>query len=124
KLGASTGGMDIVAMILSRMRDKPIGTYFLILNGIIIAMAGILYEPENALYTMLSLYISTLVIDAIHTRHEKITALIITRKPYELQQKIHENMVRGITILPAKGAYSGEDKSMLYLVLTRYELYD
>lgn len=124
KLGASTGGMDIVAMILSRMRDKPIGTYFLILNGIIIAMAGILYEPENALYTMLALYISTLVIDAIHTRHEKITALIITRKPYELQQKIHENMVRGITILPAKGAYSGEDKSMLYLVLTRYELYD
>lgn len=124
KLGASTGGMDIVAMLLSRMQDKPIGTYFLILNGVIIAMAGILYEPENALYTMLSLYITTQVIDAIHTRHEKVTAMIITQKAKELQYAIHEKMVRGITILPAKGAYTGEDRHMLYLVITRYELYD
>lgn len=124
KLGASTGGMDIVAMILSRMRDKPIGTYFLILNGIIIAAAGFLYEPENALYTMLTLYITTVVIDAIHTRHEKVTAMIVTHKAEELQRAIHEKMVRGITILPAKGAYTGADVNMLYLVITRYELYD
>lgn len=124
KLGASTGGMDIVAMILSRMQDKPIGIYFLILNGILIVFAGILYEPENALYTMVALYVTTSVIDMIHTRHEKVTAMIITREPDELQQAIHKQMVRGITILPAKGAYSKEDKSMLYVVITRYELYD
>src|SRR5699024_1153304 len=76
KWGASTGGMDIVAMILSRLQDKPIGMYFLVLNGIIIFVAGILYEPENALYTMLALYVTTLVIDALHTRHEKVTVLI------------------------------------------------
>ena len=71
KLGASTGGMDIIAMVLSRLQDKPIGTYFLLLNGIIIVLAGFLYEPENALYTMLALYVTTVVIDALHTRHEK-----------------------------------------------------
>jgi len=124
KYGASTGGMDIVAMVLSRMKDRPIGSYFLVLNAIIIAMAGILYEPENALYTLLTLYVTTRVIDAIHTRHEKVTAMIITRKAKELQHGIHEKMVRGITILPAKGAYTEEDKDMLYLVITRYELYD
>ncbi|QUW20268.1 YitT family protein [Sporosarcina sp. Marseille-Q4063] len=124
KLGASTGGMDIVAMVLSRLQDKPIGLYFLSLNGIIIVLAGILYKPENALYTMLALYITTAVIDMIHTRHEKVTAMIITRKADELQQAIHQKMVRGITILPAKGAYSKEDRNMLYLVITRYELYD
>jgi len=124
KNGASTGGMDIVAMILSRMNDKPIGNYFLTLNAVIIALAGVLYEPENALYTMLTLYVTTRVIDAIHTRHAKVTAMIITHKPEELQQAIHNTMVRGITILPAKGAYTKTDKSMLYLVLTRYELYD
>src|SRR5699024_1669483 len=124
KYGASTGGMDIVAMVLSRMKDKPIGSYFLILNAIIIAMAGILYEPENALYTLLTLYVTTRVIDAIHTRNEKITAMIITRKSEELQKAIHDKMVRGITILPAKGAYTKEDKDMMYLVITRYELYD
>ncbi|WP_156288842.1 YitT family protein [Oceanobacillus salinisoli] len=124
KHGASTGGMDIIAMVLSRMKDKPIGNYFLIMNSIIIVAAGIMYEWENALYTMLTLYVSTRVIDAIHTRHEKVTAMIITHKADELQKAIHNKLVRGITILPAKGAYTKSDKSMLYLVITRYELYD
>lgn len=124
KRGASTGGMDIIAMILSRLQDKPIGVYFLILNAVIIFVAGILYEPENALYTMLTLYITTLVIDAIHTRHEKVTVLIVTHKTDALQAAIHKHLVRGITVLPAQGAYSKEDKNMLYLVVTRYELYD
>lgn len=124
KWGASTGGMDIVAMVLSRLQDKPIGIYFLTLNGVIIVLAGFLYEPENALYTLIALYVTTAVIDAIHTRHEKVTAMIITHKAEELQKAIHDKMVRGITIMPAKGAYTKEDKNMLYLVITRYELYD
>src|SRR5699024_2421099 len=124
KLGASTGGMDIVAMLLSRMNDRPVGVYFLLLNAVIIVVAGILYEPENALYTMLTLYITTMVIDGIHTRHEKITVFIVTGKAEEMQKAIHDKMIRGITIIPAKGAYSKEDKNVLYLVVTRYELYD
>ncbi|MCZ0703935.1 uncharacterized membrane-anchored protein YitT (DUF2179 family) [Natronobacillus azotifigens] len=124
KWGASTGGSDIVAMVLSRMKDRPIGSYLMLVNGFIILFAGILNEPENALYTLLALYVSTRVIDAIHTRHEKVTAMIVTKKTDELQQAIHTKVVRGITILPARGAYSKEDKSMLVLVITRYELYD
>lgn len=124
KLGASTGGMDIIALLLSQKKDRPIGTYFLILNGIIIVLAGVLYKPENALYTLLTLYITTAVIDTIHTRHVKVTAMIVTSKGEQLQEAIHHSMVRGITIIPVKGAYSKEDKSMLYIVITRYELYD
>src|SRR5699024_4614706 len=124
KWGASTGGMDIVAMILSRLQDKPIGMYFLALNGIIIFVAGILYEPGNALYTMLGLYVTAVVIDAIDKRHEKVTVLIVTSHARELQEVIHKQLIRGITIIPAKGAYSQTDKDLLYLVITRYELYD
>ncbi|GAB3060278.1 YitT family protein [Virgibacillus ainsalahensis] len=124
KNGASTGGMDIVAMVLSRMKDKPIGIYFMTLNSIIILLAGVFYLPENALYTLVTLYVTTRVIDALHTRHEKLTAMIITHKAVELQHEIHKTMVRGITILPAKGAYTNTDQNMLYLVITRYELYD
>lgn len=124
KLGASTGGMDIVAMLLSRMNDRPVGVYFLLLNAVIIVFAGILYEPENALYTMLTLYITTMVIDGIHTRHEKVTVLIVTDHAETMQKAIHNQMIRGITIIPARGAYSKQDKHLLYLVVTRYELYD
>ncbi|UZJ77420.1 YitT family protein [Fictibacillus sp. KU28468] len=124
KYGASTGGLDIVAMILSRKHNRPIGTYFLILNGCIILAAGLLFGWEKALYTLVTLYVSTRVIDAIHTRHEKLTAMIVTRKGSELKEAIHSRLVRGITIVPAKGAFSNETKEMLVIVVTRYELYD
>ncbi|MCF3942057.1 YitT family protein [Oceanobacillus alkalisoli] len=124
KIGASTGGMDIIAMLLSRMNDKPVGTYLMALNGIIILLAGVLYSAENALYTLIALYATTKIIDMIHTRHVKLTAMIITQKPEEMQQAIHNRFIRGITFLPAQGAYSKIEKKMVYLVLNRYELYD
>lgn len=124
KYGASTGGMDIVAMLLSRVKDKPVGTYLFILNGLIIISAGALYGPEKSLYTLVALYATTRVIDAIHTRHEKMTVFIITRKSAELKAAIHAKLVRGITIVPAKGAFTNEDKDMMMMVITRYELYD
>lgn len=124
KIGTSTGGMDIIAMVLSRMHDKPIGIYFFTLNGLIVITAGALYNLENALYTIVALYASTIVIDRLHTRHEKLTVMIITNKSEEIQEAIYEKMIRGITILQAMGAYSGKERKMLYLVITRYELYE
>lgn len=124
KWGASTGGLDILAMVLSRMNDKPIGTYFFVMNAVIIVTAGILYGPEKALYTLLTLYVTTRVIDAIHTRHQKLTVMIITKKSAELKKVIQTNLLRGITSVAAKGAYSNEDQEMLIIVITRYELYD
>jgi uncharacterized membrane-anchored protein YitT (DUF2179 family) len=122
--GASTGGMDIIAMILSRMKDKPIGIYILTLNSIIILSAGFLFGWEKALYTLVTLYTSTRVIDAIHTRHVKLTAFIITRKADELKKAIHSKLIRGSTAIPARGGYTDETKDLLMIVLTRYELFD
>lgn len=124
KWGASTGGMDIVAMILSRLKDRPIGLYFFTLNAFIILTAGLLYGWEKSLYTLVTLYVTSRVIDVIHTRHEKLTAMIITKKGKELQQAIHDKMIRGITKIPAKGGFTDEDKDLLIIVVTRYELYD
>ncbi|MFC5735711.1 YitT family protein [Cytobacillus gottheilii] len=124
KWGASTGGMDIIAMVLSRLKDKPVGTYFFTLNAIIIITAGVLYGWEKALYTLVTLYASTRVIDTIHTRHEKLTAMIITKKQDEMKKAIHDRLVRGITIIPAKGAFTNETREMLMIVITRYELFD
>jgi uncharacterized membrane-anchored protein YitT (DUF2179 family) len=124
KWGASTGGVDIIAMILSRMKDRPVGSYIFTLNGFIITAAGLLYGWEKALYTLVALYVSTRVIDAIHTRHEKLTAMIVTKKGEELKKAIQAKLVRGITILPAKGAFTNETKDMMMIVITRYELYD
>ncbi|MBM7717410.1 YitT family protein [Siminovitchia sp. FSL H7-0308] len=124
KVGASTGGLDIISMVLSRMSDKSVGTYFFILNAIIILTAGALYGWDKALYTLLSVYVSTRVIDAIHTRHQKLTAMIVTKKAPALQKAIYSRLVRGITIVPAKGAFSNEHRDLMISVITRYELYE
>ncbi|HZG71226.1 MAG TPA: YitT family protein [Chondromyces sp.] len=124
KWGASSGGLDIVAMILSRMNDRPVGNYIFILNAVIIITAGFVYGWEKALYTLVALYATTRVVDAIHTRHEKLTAMIITTKSEELKKAIHAKLVRGITTIPAKGAYSGQQRDVMMIVITRYELYD
>jgi uncharacterized membrane-anchored protein YitT (DUF2179 family) len=124
KWGASTGGLDIIAMILSRMKDKPVGQYFFLMNAIIIITAGYLFGWEKALYTIVGLYASTRVIDAIHTRHEKLTAMIVTKKAEEMKKAIQERLVRGITVVPAKGAFTNEPKELLLVVITRYELFN
>ncbi|WP_342430232.1 YitT family protein [Neobacillus sp. FSL H8-0543] len=124
KWGASTGGLDIIAMVLSRMKDKPIGTYLFILNGFIIISAGFLFGWEKALYTIVSLYATTRVVDAIHTSHAKLTAMVITKKADELKAAIHSQLVRGITMIPAKGAFSNEPRDIMMIVVTRYELFD
>lgn len=123
KFGASTGGLDIVAMILAKWKDKPVGTYFFILNAIIILTAGALNGAEKALYTLVTLYVTTRVIDSIHTRHEKLTVMIVTKKSELLKNAIYSRMKRGITTVPAKGAFTNEQKDMMIIVITRYELY-
>jgi uncharacterized membrane-anchored protein YitT (DUF2179 family) len=124
KYGASTGGLDIIAMVLSRMKDKPIGGYIFILNAIIIFTAGLLNGWEKALYTLVALYATTRVIDTIHTRHVKLTAMVVTKKADALKKAIHSKLVRGITTVPAKGGFTNESKDMMIIVITRYELYD
>ncbi|WP_026693248.1 YitT family protein [Peribacillus kribbensis] len=124
KYGASTGGLDIVAMVLSRLKDKPIGIYMFSLNALIILTAGYVYGWEKALYTLVALYASTRVVDAIHTRYEKLTVMIITKNYEEMKSAIYSKFVRGLTLIPAKGAFKNEDKNMIMIVITRYELYD
>ena len=124
KVGASTGGLDVVAMVLSRMNDRPVGQIFFLMNAIIIATAGAIYGWDKALYTLISLYVTTRVIDTIHTVNQKLTVMIVTKKSQELKEAIYARMVRGITVVPAKGAFSNEEKEMMVMVITSYELFE
>ncbi|SFE72707.1 Uncharacterized membrane-anchored protein YitT, contains DUF161 and DUF2179 domains [Alteribacillus iranensis] len=123
KWGASAGGLDIIALVLARMSDRPVGVYFFGLNGAIVLAAGVLFNWESALYTLVTLYVSSRVIDTIHTRHVKVTAFIVTKRPDELREAIHKHITRGITRIPAKGGFDATEKEVLMIVITRYELY-
>lgn len=124
KWGASSGGLDIIALVLARYTDRPVGSFFFLLNSIIVVASGLLLDPEKALFTLISIYVTSRFIDVIHTRYVKLTAMVVTKKPDLLNKAIHERLTRGITRIPAKGGYTFEEKEMLVIVITRYELYD
>ncbi|KMK74754.1 YitT family protein [Alkalihalobacillus pseudalcaliphilus] len=124
KVGASSGGLDIIALLLARYNDRPIGIYFFILNGLIVVASGIMFDPEKALYTLVTLYVTSRVIDTIHTRHVKLTAFVVTKQPEQVKERVYNHFERGITRVEAKGGYTSEKSEVLMIVLTRYELYD
>jgi uncharacterized membrane-anchored protein YitT (DUF2179 family) len=124
KMGFNTGGMDIISLVLSKTTGKTVGNYMFLLNGIIVLLAGFVFNWESALYTIISIYCLSQVVDAIHTSHQKVTTMIITTKPEAVAQEISKHIARGMTLLPSIGGYSGAEGRMIMMVITRYELYD
>ncbi|OUM94463.1 MAG: hypothetical protein A9Z00_15330 [Thermobacillus sp. ZCTH02-B1] len=120
--GGSSGGLDIVASIVTRRREVPIGMLILAMNMAIVLLQAIgSGNWQGAMYSMLSMYVSGKVIDTVHIRQLKVTAFIISSKPQELLARLRR-LPRGVSVVPIRGGYTGEDKVMLMTVTTRYEL--
>lgn len=123
KYGFSTGGMDIIAMVLAKTTGRTIGNLMMVMNAIIAITAGATFGWEYSFYTILSIYAFTKVVDTIHTSHQKVTAMIVTTDPDTLVEAIHKELVRGVTVLPATGGYSKTNRAVLMIVVSRYEIY-
>ncbi len=119
---ASSGGLDIIAMLVSRKKDFPIGTLLSAMNGVIIAFSGFLFNWDTALNTLVSIFVTGKVIDGVYTHHVKLTLMIITTKGDEMREQLVENVYRGLTVLDAMGGYSSQQRNILMTVITRYEL--
>ncbi|MGX7351585.1 YitT family protein [Enterococcus canis] len=124
KYGFTTGGMDVLSLILSKTTGRTVGNYMFMLNALIVVGAGFLFNWESALYTIISIYCLTQVVDMIHTSHQKVTAMIVTTRPDEVASAISQQLVRGMTLLPSIGGFSKQEGRMIMMVVTRYELYD
>ncbi|GCF95883.1 membrane protein [Enterococcus florum] len=123
KYGFTTGGLDILSLLLSRTTGRTVGNYIMLMNGIIVVVAGFFFDWESALYTIITIFTMGTVVDMIHTSHQKMTAFITTQKSKELRDALYQSLVRGMTIIPARGGFSSKERDVLMVVLTRYELY-
>ena len=90
----------------------------------IIVLAGVTQSWETALYTIISIYITSVVVDKIHTVHQNLTLYIVTSKEEEMIESLQQQLYRGITVLEGRGAYTKNNKSVLMMVLSSYELYE
>ena len=124
--GGSTGGTDIVNRLLQRKFPfMKLGRLVFITDVIVIAIATIVFRNiETALYGIVVIFIQTQVMDQILYGLDTGKAiLVITNQQQKLSQAIMERMQRGCTILPATGAYSGEERAVVLCAVRRNEFY-
>jgi len=124
RYGFSTGGFDIISLVLAKTTGKAVGSLMFLTNLAIILVAGFAIQWESALYTIISIYCMTRVVDNVHTSHQKITAMIVTSHADEVIAAINEQLIRGITVTNSWGGYTKQQNNTLWIVITRYELYD
>lgn len=122
RAGASTGGFDIIGLLLSRKKDFPLGSIIFGMNAVVIFIAGFQFSWDATLYTMVSIFATGKMIDIIHTSHVKLTLMIISSRGEEIKNRILPNLIRGITILDGEGAFTGNRRKVLFMVISRYEL--
>lgn len=122
KYSGTSGGLDIIAIIVSRASNFSVGLLLTGMNGIIVLISGAAFDWNIALYTLLSIYLSGLVIDKIHTNHIKLTMQIVTTKGEAIREDLLKSVYRGITITEGYGGYTQEKKHILMMVVTRYEM--
>jgi len=119
----TSGGSDILGRILNHWRGISISQSYLLTDAGIMLLAGLSFSWENALYAIISLYISGLAAEATLEGSNVVrTVMIITGKPEQIRLRILNDLERGVTIMPAVGGYSGTVTSVLYCVLSRSEI--
>ncbi|QAY66139.1 YitT family protein [Paenibacillus protaetiae] len=123
RFGGTTGGVDIIARIVSRWKGISMGQFILAMDGIIIGLALFFIPIEKVLYTLVTVFIASKLIDFIQEGAYSAKAFtVITNAGREIAAKVTEDMERGVTLLPAKGAFSGNEKEIVYCVIQRQEI--
>ena len=122
--GASTGGTDIVGWLVRRRWPHiSLGRVILAADAaVVIAAAAVFRDINSAMYAAIMMFISSRLLDAIlYGMGNGRMFYIFCEHPEALAKVIIGEMSRGVTILPAKGAYTGDEKEMLLCVVRRSE---
>ncbi len=123
--GATTGGIDILAKLINmKFRHLTVGKLILIMDGIVIAIAAFVYRNiESVLYSVISMYASSRVMDIVLYGADKGKLIyIVTNKPDEVCKEITGFLHRGVTVIPAKGGYTGKERNLLLCTVRIHEV--
>jgi uncharacterized membrane-anchored protein YitT (DUF2179 family) len=122
RYGGTTGGSDIVARIGHKLRGWSVGQVILYIDVIVIGVSLFYIPKEKVLYSLVAVFIASKMIDYItEGAYAAKSFTIITDHPNLLAQTITKELDRGVTLFPAKGAYSGKEKEVVYCVVYRHE---
>lgn len=119
---STTGGTDILALLLVRWRSVPLNQSYLLTDSLVILIAGLVFGWTKALYALISVYVTGLAAEATSEgAHISRTALIVTDAPDRIAGAVLNQMGRGVTRWTGQGGYTLQERPILLVVLGRAE---
>ena len=126
--GGTTGGTELAANLLSlHIHGFSLGKFIMVIDLVIVLASAVVYqEYESPLYAILVIYITSKVIDAVLYGTDRGTGkvmFIISPKNKEIARRIMDDLERGVTELRSRGAYSGQEGTVLMCAVSRQEVH-
>ncbi len=121
--GGTSGGTDIIGKILNKYFSIAIGTTQMAFNLAMLVVFGILFDLDLAVLTMATSVVSSSINNYINDGVDRRRVLqIITSKPDEMAERIHQELKRGATSIPCEGGTTHLHHTMLHVVISKFQL--
>ncbi len=127
-VGGSTGGTDIIAMLVTKYHNVSPGRVLMVADFCVIAMTLLIYDPLDReafgglIYGYVMMGIVSFTVDYVLTGKTQSAQLFIFSEKYdEIARELTNQVHRGVTLIDAKGWYSGQEKKIIMIVARKYE---
>ncbi|MDD6396251.1 MAG: YitT family protein [Acutalibacteraceae bacterium] len=124
RFGGAIDGIEVLAVIFAKKLSLTVGTFVMIYNIVLYMAVGVILNSwVLPLYSIVTYAAALKTVDFIVEGIDKCkAAVIITTKPQEISRALSETFGSGITLIPAKGYYSDQDKTVIYFVVNRFQI--
>ena len=121
-MDASTGGTDIMAMILKKYTGLDVGRALLLSDVVIAAAALLVFDVETGLFALLGLALKSVLVDSvIESLNRNKSCTVVTHAPEPVCRYINDTLHRGATIWKGQGAYTGQEQYVILTALSRHQ---
>lgn len=120
-MNATTGGTDFIAIFLSEKKGMDSWNIILVFNTLVLAVAGILFGWDKALYSIIFQFVSTQALHVLFKKYQQETLFIVTNRPREICAAISAVSNHGATVLEGEGSYDHCERNVVYSVVSSAE---
>ncbi|WP_414042028.1 YitT family protein [Macrococcus animalis] len=122
RYGGSLDGTEILAILISNKSPFSVGEIVMVINFFIYVAAGFIFTWESAMYSVIAYFIAFKTIDIVQQGLDESKSIwIISNQHEEIGDAINARLGRGVTYLSGEGAYTGDNKKVIFCVITRLE---
>ncbi len=123
KAKSSLGGTDIIAAILKFKKNIPMKDTGLFMNFLVVCIGSVLFGLELGLYTLIGMFLNVYAMNIVKdAMNYQKSVMLISNKSEEISKCIMKELIRGVTLLEAEGAYTHEKKKIIYCIVSSNEI--